>query len=71
MPLLALTARWLVTGAGSVDDLIHEHKDLLACETVSDQALDPKALGFINTPVAAGSWQHQSALRSGTLATTA
>ena len=42
---------------------MHEHKDLLACEVVPDEALDPKSHGFMNTPVAAGSWQHQSAMR--------
>merc|ERR1711939_357998 len=49
----------------SVEDLMHEHKDLLACEVVPDEALDPKSHGFMNTPVAAGSWQHQSAMRCG------
>ena len=48
----------------SVEDLMHEHKDLLACEMVSDEALDHKSLGLVNVPVAAGSWQHQSAMRS-------
>jgi len=53
---LVLTFFWMWC---SVEDLMHEHSDLLTWETVSDEVLHPKSMAFSSTQLA---FQQQSQL---------